>query len=72
MTTRAQPSQCWECIPCQETYFAGAHAGAGPFFCEFCLLELTLRPGGAEPYAGGAVEPAAPAVNLAAQMEWSL
>lgn len=32
--TAAQPSQTWECIPCEQTYHAGAHAGAGPFYCE--------------------------------------
>lgn len=47
------PSRTYECCPCEITYFAGAHAGPGPFACEVCGRPLTLRPEGAEPYAGG-------------------
>ena len=53
MTADKQPSQTWECCDCLETYFAGAHAGPGPFVCELCGQPLTLRPEGAEPYQGG-------------------
>lgn len=49
-----RPSRTYECIADEITYFAGAHAGPGPFACEFCGATLTLRPEGAEPYAGGA------------------
>lgn len=52
MPDPALPSRTYECIPCEQTYHAGARAGAGPFFCEFCLLELTLRPEGAEQQVG--------------------
>lgn len=75
MTAAADlPSRTYECCAetCQWTYFAGARSGPGPFFCELCLLKLTLRPEGAEPYAGGAVEPAAPTVRHTAQMEMRL
>ena len=52
--TVKQPSQTWECCPCEQTYLAGAHAGPGPFACEFCGAALTLRPEGVEPYSGAA------------------
>lgn len=50
--TDPTPSRTYECTPCEQTYFAGAHAGPGPFACDLCGRELTLRPDGAEPYSG--------------------
>ena len=55
--TNPTPSRTYECIADEITYFAGAHAGPGPFACEFCGAVLTLRPEGQEPYQGGASLP---------------
>ena len=57
MSAAKTPSRTFECISCEQTYFAGAHAGPGPFACDFCGRELALRPEGAEPYQGGASLP---------------
>lgn len=57
MTADKLPSRTYECCSCEQTYFAGAKSGPGPFCCHVCGRELTLRPEGAEPYAGGASLP---------------
>lgn len=68
--TNPTPSRTYECAPCEQTYFAGAHAGPGPFACEFCGAALTLRPEGVEPYEA-AVIVAEPGLTVA-QMELAL
>lgn len=65
--TDPTPSRTYECVPCEQTYLAGAHAGPGPFACEFCGASLTLRPEGAEPYQTVKNEPLT--ITAVGQME---